>query len=59
MEISTEAARKKVPDERCPHCDSVLQLVRTMLDSRSGKSVRMFKCKCGARTWDDLFSSAL
>jgi hypothetical protein len=38
----------------CRHCESVVRLVRTIMDSPTGRSVRMFECaECGLRTWDD------
>jgi hypothetical protein len=39
-------------DRRCSHCDTQPKLVYQMLDSRSGKTIRMFECKCGERSWD-------
>lgn len=39
-------------DRRCSHCDTQPKLVYQMLDSRSGKTIRMFECKCGERGWD-------
>jgi hypothetical protein len=38
-------------DRRCLRCDGQPSLVRQMLDSRSGKTIRMFKCRCGEQTW--------
>src|ERR1700743_2284092 len=35
----------------CPRCDAMPSLVRQMLDSRTGKTVRMFECECGERVW--------
>jgi hypothetical protein len=47
-------------DRRCPHCDAQPRLVpeqprlvREMMDSRTGRIIRMFECKCGERTWDE------
>lgn len=35
-------------------CGKPPELVRTMLNIHTGKSVRMFECRsCGQRTWDD------
>jgi hypothetical protein len=59
MDSSSNPAGSEMPKDRCPRCNSGSLLVRTMLDPRNGKSVRMFECKCGARTWDDLFSAAV
>jgi hypothetical protein len=41
------------PLKRCK-CGHPFDLVRSMLNVRSGKTVRMFECKgCGERTWDE------
>jgi hypothetical protein len=37
----------------CPHCDAMPGLVRKILDSRTGKTVRMFECKCGQHSWSE------
>ena len=34
-------------DCRCKKCDAQLYLVRRILDPLSGKTIRMFECKCG------------
>lgn len=41
------------PVRLCNTCGEKPALVRTMLDSLSGRTVRMFKCKCGEQTWAD------
>ena len=40
-------------DRRCQRCDAQPRLVRQILDPRTGRSIRMFECKCGERTWSD------
>jgi hypothetical protein len=41
------------PAKPC-RCGRPYDLVRTMLNIRSGKHVRMFECRfCGDRTWDE------
>ena len=40
-------------DCRCKKCDAQLYLVRRILDPLSGKTIRMFECKCGSRTWSE------
>jgi hypothetical protein len=35
----------------CHHCGGKPAIVRTMLDSLSGRRVRMFKCECGEQSW--------
>ena len=47
------AAMKTHEDRKCPRCDAQPSLVRTILDSRSGKSISMFECKCGAHIWSE------
>jgi hypothetical protein len=39
-------------DRRYWHCDTQPKLVCKMLDSRSGKTIRMFERRCGERSWD-------
>ena len=46
---------KETQDRRCPRCDAQPRLVRQILDPRTGRSIRMFECKCGERTWSDLY----
>ena len=41
------------PIRACHHCGDKPVLVRAMLDSLSGRTVRMFKCKCGEQTWSE------
>ena len=41
------------PIRACNHCGEKPAQVRTMLDSLSGRTVRMFKCKCGEQTWSE------
>ncbi len=38
---------------RCPTCAAFLRLTHTMLDTRSGKTVRLYQCNCGERAWED------
>jgi len=37
----------------CGTCGEKPALVRSMLDSLSGRTVRMFKCQCGEKTWTE------
>jgi hypothetical protein len=37
----------------CPRCEAVPRLVRQILDSRTGKTVRMFECKCRGYSWSE------
>ena len=38
---------------RCPVCAAFAHLTAKLLDSRSGRTVRLFQCQCGERVWDD------
>jgi hypothetical protein len=50
----SDGSLKAAPeDRRCPRCDAQPVLVHQMLDSRNGKTVRMFECKCGEKTWSE------
>jgi hypothetical protein len=40
-------------DCRCMKCDAQFYLVRRILDPVTGKTIRMFECKCGNRTWSE------
>jgi hypothetical protein len=40
-------------DRRCTGCGARPHLIQTLLDSRHGKSVRIFECKCGKLIWED------
>jgi hypothetical protein len=41
------------PVKACSNCGKTPALVRTMLNSLSGRNVRMFKCECGEQTWSE------
>jgi hypothetical protein len=38
---------------KCTGCGSVPHAVQTILDSRTGKRIRLYQCECGERVWDD------
>ena len=39
---------------RCPSCAAFARLTHTVLNSRTGKTVRLYRCdQCGERIWDD------
>jgi len=44
-----ESHTKKI----CSACGERLNLVRTMVNPRTGCIVHMFECRCGQRTWND------
>jgi hypothetical protein len=37
----------------CDHCGGTTIITRTMLSIYTGKTVRMFECSCGQRTWSE------
>ena len=51
-----QSDRKVQKEERttiCPACASTPDLIVSILDSRKGRVVRLFECKCGEMIWDD------
>jgi lysyl-tRNA synthetase class I len=40
-------------EPRCPACGALPRVHVKFLDSKRGKMVRLYRCKCGARVWDD------
>jgi hypothetical protein len=53
MFVRTEkiSGEERLEPRSCRNCGDEPKLVRTILDSVKGRSVRMFKCKCGEQTW--------
>ncbi|MCK1360145.1 hypothetical protein [Bradyrhizobium sp. 199] len=41
------------PIRSCNACGKKPAQVRFMLDSLTGRTVRMFKCECGEQTWTE------
>ena len=39
------------PTTVCSRCGAMPTLVKTLLDSRKGKSVRIIQCSCGEQRW--------
>lgn len=37
----------------CPKCSSQPRLTHSILETRTGKTVRLYHCQCGERIWDD------
>jgi hypothetical protein len=37
----------------CSNCGKKPALLRTMLNPRNGRTVRMFKCECGEQSWTE------
>ena len=34
-------------------CGAQPMIIRKMMDPKTGKTVRMFECQCGARSWTE------
>jgi len=41
------------PVRLCSACGEKPALVRSMLDTLRGRTVRMFECQCGEKTWTE------
>jgi hypothetical protein len=41
------------PIRTCSQCDKKPAMVRSMLNPKTGRTVRMFKCECGEQTWSE------
>jgi hypothetical protein len=54
-EFKSEVFSSYVPNPVpvCSHCGEKPALLRKMLNSQNGRTVRMFKCKCGEQTWSE------
>jgi DNA-directed RNA polymerase subunit RPC12/RpoP len=50
---SKELSGKETPEDRCQRCNARPLLIYRMIDPLSGKTVRMFECKCGERILSD------
>ena len=40
-------------DARYAKCDAQPKLIHRLLEPRTGKTIRIFECKCGPRSWSD------
>ena len=54
------ADHKRLPDPqtedhelRCAACSAVPRLIQRMLDPRSGKTLRLYRCQCGEHVWEE------
>ena len=47
---SNISAPKPLREPPCK-CGAQSRVVRKMMDPQTGKTVRMFECQCGARSW--------
>jgi hypothetical protein len=45
-------AKSTQEDRRCIDCGARPHVIRTLLDTRHGKSVRVFECQCGKLIWE-------
>jgi len=37
----------------CPNCSSELRLMISILDTRTGRTFYLVRCRCGHVAWDD------
>jgi hypothetical protein len=56
--MNFSSARKLTGEEtkeelKCIRCGDRPNTVQIMLDPRTGKTLRMYECRCGERIWDD------
>jgi len=42
---------KSEPPPRCRKCGKEPKFTGAILDSAKGRSIRMYECQCGSRTW--------
>lgn len=47
------AQQTQDPRPRCPTCAAFPHLTHAILEPRTGKTVRLYRCRCGERIWDD------
>ena len=47
------SAPKTSREPPCGKCGAQPMIVRKMMDPKTGKTVRMFECQCGARSWTE------
>jgi hypothetical protein len=40
-------------EQRCPNCGATPRLRHKLLDVHTGRTVRLFECRCGKLVWDD------
>jgi hypothetical protein len=43
----------KAREQPACKCGAQPIIVRKMMDPKTGKTVRMFECQCGARSWTE------
>ena len=39
--------------KKCRFCGEDLEHVGAMIESDTGRTIQIFECKCGERTWED------
>lgn len=50
---SEKLSGPETPDERRCRCGAQPKVVRKIMDSTRGLTVRMFECQCGERSWSE------
>lgn len=38
---------------RCPACYNLPKRMQRVLDTQTGRTIRLFTCECGEHIWDD------
>ena len=51
IELESKAVEMKTARTVCSRCGAMPTWVKTLLDSRNGRSLTILKCKCGNETW--------
>jgi hypothetical protein len=51
--VSIDKSGPKAREEPPCKCGTQAMIVRKMMDPKTGKTVRMFECRCGARSWTE------
>jgi hypothetical protein len=53
LEFKAAVEVKPASAHACSRCGAIPTLVKTLLDSRKGKSILIMKCSCGNETWQE------
>ena len=50
---SSRVSESEVHDKFRCRCGAQPRLIRKIMDSRNGTTVRIFECQCGQRSWTE------
>ena len=53
QELPQQQQQTRDTRRRCPTCAAFPKLTHRFLDPRQGKTIRLYRCQCGERIWDD------